>query len=254
MTLQVLVSIIILTHNRPEFLKNCIKSVIATTTEVRKEIIVWDNNSNAETKDYLKELETEHPFIKVIYSDKNIGVNAKRRSFEISKGDYIVGVDDDVIKFPDDWISKMIYAFNNIKDLGYLSLDVVKDEFTNGAKPPEKRYTEKDYGNGLILQFGPVGGWCFMIPRYIYKKVGKLRECKRTIFFAEDGDYIIRTEMKGLKSAILKNVRCYHATGEYHNKKYQAVYNNKMRHWDHSDKDLHKLLRKIKYTIFKIFN
>lgn len=253
MGVQGLVSIIIITHNRCELLKKCISSVIESAANVNKEIIVWDNNSDKETIEYLEEVEKQFPFLKVIYNKENIGVNAKRKVFDLSKGGYMIGVDDDVIKFPDEWIQKMMNAFRSVDRLGYLSLDVVKDEFTNGAKPPESEYIEINYGNGLTLQFGPVGGWCFMIPRYVCKKVGKLRQCKKIIFFAEDSDYIIRAEMKSFKSAILKDVKCYHATGEYYNKDYKEVLDKKMQDWYASDKDFHKFVRKIRYSIYKFF-
>ena len=247
------VSIAIITHNRYELLKKCVTSLIESTDNVNKEIIIWDNNSDDKTIKYLKEIERQFPFLKVAYHKENIGVNAKRKAFDLSKGDYIIGVDDDVIEFPFDWIQKMMNAFRSVDRLGYLSLDVVKDDFTNGAKPPESEYTEINYIDGLTLQFGPIGGWCFMIPRYVYKKVGKLRQCKKTIFFAEDSDYVIRTEMKGFKSAILKDVKCYHATGEYYNKDYKEVLDKKMQDWYTSDKDFHKFVRKIRYSIYKFF-
>jgi GT2 family glycosyltransferase len=246
------ISIVIVTSNRFELLKKCTEAVIRTTAKSDKEIIIWDNSSADETALYLKELEDKHDFLKAVFNPVNIGVNAKAKAVELAKGNYIIGIDDDVIELPEEWAEKMKNAFRKVNNLGYLALDVVQDKHTNGAKHPPESYEERDYGDGITLQFGPVGGWCFMIPREVYKRVGKLRTSSKTIFFSEDGDYIIRAEMKGYISAILKDVKCYHATGEYYNSKYRTTYDLKMKHWYSSDKDMHKIIRKIKYSLFKV--
>ncbi|HEY5122208.1 MAG TPA: glycosyltransferase [Ignavibacteria bacterium] len=246
-----LISIAIVTYNRFELFQKCINAVLKTTENVEKEIIIWDNASKDNTISFIKELENKFTFIKPFFSEKNIGVNAKSMSVILTKGDYIIGIDDDVIDFESGWVDKMINAFNSVKELGYLALDVVQDEFTNGAKPPKENYEEKIINKNVTLEYGPVGGWCFMIPRYVYEKVGKLRQCKKSIFFSEESDYIIRCEMKGYSSAILKNVKCYHATGPYFNKKYQDIYDSKLKQFT-DDKDFYKFKRKIKYKIFKI--
>lgn len=246
-----MVSIAIVTYNRFKLFQKCINSVLKTTSDIDKEIIIWDNCSTDNTIPYIKEYESRYKFIKPFFSGKNIGVNAKSKSVELTSGEYIIGIDDDVIDFDTGWVNKMINAFREVNELGYLALDVIQDELTNGAKPSAENYKESTFGNDVTLEFGPVGGWCYMIPRYVYEKVGKLRQCKKSIFFSEESDYIIRCEMKGLISAILKNVKCYHATGEYYNKKYMDIFNSKLKGMT-NDKDFYKLRRKIRYKIFKL--
>jgi GT2 family glycosyltransferase len=247
-----MVSIIILTYNRFEMFRKCISAVLKTTSGVDKEIIIWDNDSEDETKIFIEKLSKENSFIISFFSNENIGVNAKSKSFEMAKGDYIVCIDDDVISLPDGWVDKMINAFKNSPDLGYLSLDVIQDEHTGGAKYPENAYTEKTLDGDIILQFGPAGGWCFMIPRYVYEKVGKLRQMKNNIFFGEDGDYNMRCALKGYKSAILKGIKCYHATGPYYNMNYNSIFNEKMKNWNSSDFDYHKFKYYLIRGIIKI--
>lgn len=246
-----------ITYNRIEMFKKCVASILETTNDVAREIIIWDNGSDDGTKEFIERLSEKNNFIIPVFSDRNIGVNAKSRSFEMAKGDYIVGVDDDVLSFPEKWVGKMIEAFEKSPDLGYLALDVVQNEHTLGAKYPEKEYIEKTIDDNITLQYGPTGGWCFMIPRYVYEKVGKLRQMKNNIFFGEDGDYSMRCSLKGYKSAILKGVKCFHATGPYYNKGYERIFDEKMKNWNSSDFDFHKFkyymirgIRKIR-NIFK---
>ncbi len=247
-----LVSINIITFNRLDFLKQCLSSVLKTTSDIGKEIIIWDNGSDDGTIEFINESAEKYAFIKPHFSKENVGVNAKGLSFELAKGEYIVCMDDDILKLPENWIGKMIEAFNTESKLGYLALDVIQNEHTTGAKYSEDQYEEKNYPNGVTLQFGPVGGWCFMIPRKVYEVVGKLRQVKGKVFFGEDGDYIIRCRLKGFKSAILKDVKCFHATGPYYNRNYKFIFENKMADWNSPDIDPHVMKRKAAQLINKI--
>jgi O-antigen/teichoic acid export membrane protein len=213
-----LVSIVILTFNKVKALNLCLSSLIPSVEYINKEIIIWDNNSDDGTDVYLKEIESSYSFIRVIRNNDNIGNNAKSKLVDIASGDFIVGVDDDVIEFPDSWVENMVSAYKSVPYMGYLVADVVQDEKTNGAKFPEDSYSNKDYFDGLItIQAGPVGGWCFMVSREVYNETGKLLTIPDRKFIFEDGDFQLRVSYSGFQSGILKGVKVYHATGDYYN-------------------------------------
>ncbi len=224
-----LVSLIIVTHNRLDFLKKNLTSLLPTLENINYELFVWDNNSQDGTAQFLRQLQ-HNQRIKIILHNQNIGTNAKGKAIELTKGDFIIGLDDDVIEFPENWLQEMIYAYKNIPYIGYLSSDVIQDETTDGAKHPDQAYSELEYDNSNIkLLVGPTGGWCFMISREVYNKVGKFHQSPKRIFFNEDMDYTNRTINKGLKVGILKGIKVYHATGHFHNKNYMQVFNQKMK-------------------------
>jgi len=246
------VSIVILTYNKIEALKLCLSSLFPTVKKINREIIIWNNNSNDGTKEYLDGIALEYNFVKVINSDSNLGNNAKSRAVGLAKGDFIIGVDDDIISFPENWVNDMVKAYKSIPCMGYLVSDVVQDEKTNGAKFPQETYTEKEYYNGeIVIQSGPAGGWCFMISREVYNETGKLLYLKDRKFVFEDGDYQLRIANAGLLSGILKGTKLYHATGEYYNDKFGNPLNAK---YTDARKPLplwYKLSRKFK-TVFNI--
>jgi len=247
-----MLSIVVITYNRFDFFKKCISSVIETTSRIDKEIIIWDNGSTDGTREFITELSNAHDFIRPVFSEKNIGVNAKGLGFELAKGEFIVCLDDDILELPDNWAEKMIAAFTAEPKLGYLALDVIQNEHTTGAKFSEDSYKEKKYPNGIVLQFGPAGGWCVMIPRSVYEIVGKLRQIKGKIFFGEDGDYVTRCRLKGFKSAILKDVKCFHATGPYYNENYKLIFENKMSDLKSTTIDSHFIKLKANQIVNKI--
>lgn len=248
-----LVSICIVTHNRSGMLKRCVSALIPSLEGVNHEIIIWDNNSNDETKEYLSEIENNEN-IKVVIHDKNIGTNGKGRAIELAKGEFIIGVDDDVVEFPTNWVQDMVKGYKRIPAMGYMSSNVVQDETTDGAKQPDHMYSRREFDNGnIVLLVGPAGGWCFMISRYVYDTVGKLAQDEDKMFFMEDEDYVHRAADMGFKFGILEGVKVYHATGVVHNKKYKDVYDTKMQDYkrtQQSGQRKRKLnLRKIYYKL-----
>ncbi len=253
-----LVSLCIITHNRLEMLKKCVDALLPTLKNINYELIIWDNNSENDTKEYLKSLEGKDR-ITIVLNKENIGTNAKGRVIEMGKGDFLIGIDDDVIEFPSGWVEKMVEAYKKIPAMGYMSTNVRQDETTDGAKQPDEAYKDEKYDNGNItLQVGPAGGWCFMISRYVYNEVGKLAQHNDAMFFMEDEDYVHRVIAKGFKYGVLKEVLVYHATGKIHNEKFSAVFDKKMKDYDtakgNSKQGKLKKIFNIKRQYYKLLN
>lgn len=246
-----LVSIFIVTYNRYELFKQCYENLLRSLVNINYELIIWDNGSTDKTVDFLKSIE-EGVRVRVIFHHENIGTNAKGKAAELCNGEFIIGIDDDVIEFPQEWVDKMVRAYRSVPKLGYLAANVIQDDKTNGAKPSNENYTMIKYNNDTVnILFGPTGGWCFIISKEIYKKIGKFSDMKDRIFFSEDGEYINRLVNKGYRYGILEDVKVYHATGEYYNKKYKQVYDMKMK--DYFDKMYDKKYER-KIRIKKMFS
>ncbi len=239
-----LISIFIVSHNRKNFLKKCIESLLPTIEGFNYELIVWDNDSAQDTKDYLGSLKDSR--IKIRLNNENIGTNAKGKAAAVCKGEYIIGIDDDVISFPAGWLSEMLRAYKSVPRMGYLSTDVIQNEFTTGAKPDESLYFNKSFDSGsFTVQFGPTGGWCFVISREIYDKIGNFADIKGRIFFSEDGDFLNRLKRRGYRFGILKDVKVFHATGDHYNREYMDIFENKMK--DYTENKADEYHKKIKY-------
>ncbi len=89
------VSIIIVSYNTAELLKNCIVSIYKHTKDIDFEIIVSDNDSKDETLIMLKK---EFPDIIVIDNKKNLGFGAaNNRALDIARGKYIFYLNSDTI-------------------------------------------------------------------------------------------------------------------------------------------------------------
>jgi GT2 family glycosyltransferase len=213
------VSIILITYNRLRMLRECLTSLLDKTKGDDFEIIVWNNGSNDGTKEFLDETVQSHPQVRVVHHPKNVGLNGLALSVPLARGFYILEMDDDVLRFPDDWLPKMLHAFKTVPKAGYLAANVYQDERTTGEKASPESYSPVDYG-GVVVEHGPAWGWCTMTSLEVLKKIGNFPRRRGRIFFCEDLDFSIRAREAGYRLGIVQDVVVYHASGAAKNDDY----------------------------------
>ncbi|MFA6086789.1 glycosyltransferase family 2 protein [Mucilaginibacter sp.] len=215
------ISFVILTWNRYKFLEKCLEALIESIeTPNDCEIIIMDNGSTDGTRDVLNRYQN-NKLVKVILRKKNYGLNAYKKLFGHAKGEYVVIVDDDVLTFPEKLDTLFIDYMQTFTHYGFIALNVIQNEFTNGAKPGPECYTEEIIGD-KVLQEGPTGGWCACFRKREYKKLWlKFMFTNLNMRKSEDGVLAQYFQRKlGLKSGIIKNAVCFHATGPYYARQY----------------------------------
>jgi len=113
---------------------------------------------------------------------------------------------------------------------GFIALNVIQNEFTNGAKPGPEYYTEETI-NGKTIEKGPTGGWCSCFRRKDLDKIWlRLRFTKMNMKTSEDSLLSSLFKKKlNLESGIIKDKICFHATGAHYAKQY-----------DHLDREIEK--------------
>lgn len=122
------ISLVILSYNRTEDLRRCIRSLFAFT-RLPFELIVWDNGSRPDTVDYLKSLEADCK-AKVFYSPENLGCSRGRKeALKQAQGDYVITVDNDM-EFTDNWLEELILSVESDPAIGAVCL---KSLFPNGT-------------------------------------------------------------------------------------------------------------------------
>ncbi|MCG2791918.1 MAG: glycosyltransferase [Weeksellaceae bacterium] len=218
-----MINYIMLTWNRKAFLEELFKDFFKKITIEEFNFFIIDNGSTDGSKEFLKELEQKDERIKIEYNSSNNGLLEYKKLFKraTKENKYIIIVDDDVLNFPESFDSKLIDALENFSDVGFIALDVVQDDKTNGAKPDKSLYHEYEK-NGISLQVGPVGGWCSIISVKDYKKISFFMNIiKLNMARGEDASIVwFLKHIFRKKSGILKNVTCLHAAGPYYSKKY----------------------------------
>jgi GT2 family glycosyltransferase len=134
-----LVSVIILTHNRTDEVREAIFSIFAQD-HPRIEVILLDNGSTDESP---VALETSFPDIKLISLPENIGACAGRnRALEDAHGEFILQMDNDATLAPLGAISAMVARFQAEDDLGII--------FTKIDDPATGRPYGPGYGTAYV--------------------------------------------------------------------------------------------------------
>lgn len=134
------------------------------------EFLIIDNGSDDGTVELLKEYSSKDNSLRVWYNQKNKNLNEYKKLFARSNEDFVIIIDDDVIEFPPQFDKVMVDYITVFSDFGFISLDVIQNEFTEGAKPSIDHYTDVHRSNKTISE-GPAGGWCAIFRRRDYRKI-----------------------------------------------------------------------------------
>ena len=220
-----LVSIIIPVFNQIKYTKLAIES-IQKFTNVPYEIIVVDNASTDETKDYLSSLSaTAGEVVKVIANPQNYGFpKAVNQGIALSRGEYIVVLNNDVV-VTDKWIERLIDHIIDDPTIGivapmsnYVSglqkLDGVEKFYLKEGEVDEislLKFSEDLYhkNKGQKIIFPRVAGLCMLIKRNVIETIGGFDERFSPGNF-EDDDFCLRAVLAGFKVVIAKDVFIHH--------------------------------------------
>lgn len=130
-----LVSIVITTHGRTDFLRKAVKSALVQSYPKTEVIVVDDNANDAEIRQAVKDIMAEYPQCKTIYNETNLGGSLSRNvGIEAATGECIAFLDDDDV-FHSDRVEKAVELYQEVKDkkIGLIySYCAVVDE--NGAR------------------------------------------------------------------------------------------------------------------------
>jgi O-antigen biosynthesis protein len=100
-------SVIIVSYNVCDYLRQALKSIIEAAREISHEIIVVDNHSSDGSAQMTEE---EFPSARIIKSDTNEGFSAAcNRGINVSCGEYILILNPDTYVYPDALIKALIF-------------------------------------------------------------------------------------------------------------------------------------------------
>lgn len=102
---SLLISVVICTYNRAEWLRTALASVCAQSLSTHEyEVIVVDNHSTDTTASVAASFAAQYPFVRYC-QEKTIGLShARNRGWRDARGRYVAYTDDDC-KLPTDWLT-----------------------------------------------------------------------------------------------------------------------------------------------------
>ena len=168
-------SIIICTYNRVDFLKKCIDSILKQiSTNNGIEIVVIDNNCNDGTKEYINNINST--YINYFLETKQGLSHARNKGIEVSKGDFLAFVDDDAT-IDEKWLKSLLYHLKtqNINHIYggpiFPNFEVKCPKWIDDRYFIRKFKSSDGYLDKLTAQDGFSGG-NMCIPKNIFDKIG----------------------------------------------------------------------------------
>lgn len=209
------VSVVILSYNSKEDLKECIPSLISQTYQ-DFEIIVVDNASTDGSEEFIK---ANYPGIKIVQTGKNLGYAAGNNAgFEVAEGEYIVVVNPDTVADPE-WLAELVKPLENDPTITATTSKVLiyyqKDKINTCANTAH--YTGLTFCRGLnrsaseLNNYQPVGavsGCSFAIRSNMLKKINGFDS--DFFLYQEDADLSWRIRFAGGKIMYVPESIIYH--------------------------------------------
>ena len=110
-----LLSIIVCTYNRSEWLDGCLSSLESQCANLPIEILVVDNNSSDSTASIVERFHKQSPAIKYIFERRQGLSYARNRGFMEAEGELVAYIDDDARACPG-WIEAILKFFKDYPD------------------------------------------------------------------------------------------------------------------------------------------
>ena len=184
-----ILSVIILNYNRLEYSRQTIENILKITT-FPIELILVDNGSNRDLRDYLLSIKNKAQFpVKYVFSKRNLGISGARNKGALAsnqKSKALLFVDDDII-LPNDYDRLIIEAIGKIKNVGIVGCCV------EGIEYPIKNIDGVD----IRIKSGNINGACMAFPRNVWKRIGYF-QTNFGKYFGDDIDMDFRTMRLGL--------------------------------------------------------
>ncbi len=211
-----LVTIGIPNYNGLQHIKICLESIRRNTPEAH-EIIVVDNGSTDGSHEYLRSQQD----IILVENSGNVGAPGARNQFlALSRGEYIVFLDNDTI-VTKDWIRKLVAHMESDPQIGIIG---ASSNYATGLQGiagaayktlagleeyAERRALEH---RGELVPSPRLISFCVFIRRAAVEKIGGM-ETGFSKFCFEDDDYSLRISIAGFKSVVAGDVFIHHTGG-----------------------------------------
>lgn len=225
-----LVSIVICTRNQYKLLQTCIQSITEKTSYSPYEIIVVDNGSDEQrTLDYLKQVGTSDPRIRVIRDDSPFNYAAlNNMAVAHARGELVALLNNDIEVIDGDWLSEMVgHALR--PDIGCVGAKLLYPDDTvqhagvlvgSGSDAPDAiaahylRGIPRDapgYANRAIVthQLSAVTAACLVIRKNTFLQVGGL-DAEHLAVTYNDVDFCLRVGDMGLRQVWTPHAMLYH--------------------------------------------
>lgn len=190
-------SICIVSHNRKADLHFTLMMILERI-DVDTEVIVGLDGCT----DGSSSLKSEYPDVLWLEYPNRIGASAARRAvYELAKGEFIFGFDDDSHPVTADFVNKTIQLFHNDSRLGIVAFRIY-----NGMELPSPKHMSVDVGNSYTCS--EFAGCGFAISRKAYESSGGFPKWMN--IYGEEAYVSLRAYEKGYRIIYEPSILVHH--------------------------------------------
>lgn len=230
---KIQVSIVIINYNTRKMTQECISSVIEKTKEISYEIILVDNRSTDDSREFFE----KDSRIRYIYSFENLGFGrANNVGMLLANGEYIFLLNSDTLlvnnaikmlyeyaenhketkMFLGGWLldgnMKHIHSFADITTMKSL-LKSAWSSYTNLFKKDKSFQSVENYERAEnAMEVGYVTGADMFYHRSVFEKYGGFDY--HFFMYYEESDWQWRMKQYGIKSIVIKGPEIIHLCGQ----------------------------------------
>ena len=187
-----LVSVVILSWNRKEELRNSLQHVFAMEYP-KFEVIVVDNNSDDGSAQMV---EQDFPAARLLCLEKNIGIAGWNEGFKVAKGAYVLVLDDD--SYPEkDAAKKAGQTMKSVERCGIVAFNVVN--------PHERRSETQHYEPRSVYSFVGCGA---LLDAKLFNTVGFFEQS--LFLYKHEVEFSMRVVDSGFKIVYEPEAFVYH--------------------------------------------
>ncbi len=226
------VSIITLSYNKKHFTEDFLASYFDRSFYPNTDLIIIDNASDAETVDFLKNVQEKNfANVDIVFNEKNLGFSGGNNlGMKKAIGEYVILINNDT-KVTPGWISRLVFHVNQqntglvgpvTNNIGNESKISISYNQKSQSEIEEKAliYTSTHWGHKLELD--RIAAFCWILSKKTYEKIGGFDERFFPAYY-EDDDYCMRIKNAGYKIYCADDVFIHHfengSVGKNENKK-----------------------------------
>ena len=197
--------IIIPIWNQLLYTKDCLEHILRNTKYPYRLILI-DNASDPETKEYLRKFTVDHPdTTKLILNEENLGyIKAINQGLKISDAQYVCMMNNDTIPAIG-WLERMVEFAEANPDVGLINPQCGghNDTSVDAYAKILEQY------KGQYMEMNQCQGFCMLVSREVINKIGNLDETFGIGGF-DDTDYSMRSHKAGYRSVAIRDSYVYH--------------------------------------------
>lgn len=221
------VDVVVCVHNALAHVRRCLNSVLAHSGPELNELIVVDDGSDRQTREYLASKRAN--LGKLVRNDRAKGfTKAANRGLKQSGAPYVVLLNSDT-EVPMQWLDRLVAAAESHPAVGMASplsnaatWQSVPDTHSatgqwavNALRPGQSVETMDELVQSLSACAYPqvplLNGFCLLIKQTVLQKIGYLDELNFPRGYGEENDFCLRAEDAGIRCVIADNLYVYHA-------------------------------------------